>query len=586
MGQIVVNVGSFDLTSHNGNTAYSSVRYFDIPANAGITGCTATFAHHVNTGSFQGKSFSLNGAQAHPNTPWPMSGIALNTALLATGQNTFRAAVKSQAGLSARWAIGDIYLTITYNDVGGGGQPIRNIGTLSVAPSTLTAGSSININIGACDGDLVRDVVIAKADGSTPLMVIATGWGSVAKTWTVEIPVSWCSSIAPDDPDFTVVVYSEAFVIGGGYGGKIGCPVTVSVPSTAMPTIGTFTATLNKNGVDASITGYVQNYSKVDLEVIGASGALGSTISAYEIIGGGWSGDETLETFGPFSQSGDITFTAKVTDTRGRTVTGSVTINVLPYTPVSAVSISAFRADSSGDPDDEGTYAALKGKRVYSLLGGENTATISGRVFEKGTTPSSWSVMMDDTPLLIGSLSIEKGYTAQITIADKITSVVYIVEIPTSIVGIHIVPGATGGGFGMYGVSGRWDFSAPIFSPEGACPGIGDILYTLNPTHPAIRYPGTTWAAHEGVFLLGADEVHEAEDTGGEETHTLTVSEIPNHQHVVDLFASGGPSNPNLSTGVVNGYYVNSQGTSAIGGGQPHNNMPPFLVVYIWERTA
>ena len=86
MGQIVVNVGSFDLTSRNGNTAYSTTKYFDIPVNAGITGCVATFAQHVNTGDFQGKSFSLNGAQAHPNTPWPTSGIALNPALLSTGR--------------------------------------------------------------------------------------------------------------------------------------------------------------------------------------------------------------------------------------------------------------------------------------------------------------------------------------------------------------------------------------------------------------------------------------------------------------------------------------------------------------------
>ena len=143
MGQIVVNVGSFDLTSHNGNTAYSSVRYFDIPANAGITGCVATFATHVNTGNFQGKSFSLNGTQAHPNTPWPTSGIALNAALLSPGQNTFRATVKSQAGLSARWSIGDIYLTIDYTDYGGGevGPPVSGGGPVVVTPSAIDAGA-------------------------------------------------------------------------------------------------------------------------------------------------------------------------------------------------------------------------------------------------------------------------------------------------------------------------------------------------------------------------------------------------------------------------------------------------------------
>ena len=211
----------------------------------------------------------------------------------------------------------------------------------------------------------------------------------------------------PDSNDFTVVVY-RGVCNRGRYGGKTGWAVTANVPASALPTIGTFTATLNRNGVDASITKYVQNYSKSDLEIVGAAGVLGSTIAAYEITGGGWNANADIATFGPFPQAGDITFIAKVTDTRGRTATKSVTIGIMPYTPVSAVSISAFRSDSSGDPEDEGTYAALKGKRVYSLLGGENTATISGRVFEKGATPSSWSIMTDDTALLIGSLSIEK----------------------------------------------------------------------------------------------------------------------------------------------------------------------------------
>ena len=148
MGQIVVNVGSFDLTSHNGNTAYSSLRYFDIPANAGITGCVATFTTHVNTGNFQGKSFSLNGVQAHPNTPWPTSGISLNTALLSTGQNVFRAAVKSQAELSARWGISGITLTITYTDVGGGsgGGSTGGGGTVVISPSSIDAGAG-NITV-------------------------------------------------------------------------------------------------------------------------------------------------------------------------------------------------------------------------------------------------------------------------------------------------------------------------------------------------------------------------------------------------------------------------------------------------------
>lgn len=567
-------LNDFRLTTNSTETKRTVTAYFTVPNHIGINSASLSYVTlDTYGGNTQDAALYLDSTiRAHDSSFLAPGGKALLTSVFTPGQHSYRFHLKSTNSTSNTWELGTIVLTLDYT------PPVSNPGTITLNKTSMLAGETVGISLSAADAGVTRS--IQAKWGSTVLATIVLGKDSTAGSYTYTFPLEDCD-LMPNSASGTLSI-----VMTGSVGDAVTKNVTISVPADVLPTIEGFTAELNSNGVDASITGYVQNYSKVDLEVIGASGALGSTISAYEIIGGGWSGDEALETFGPFSQSGDITFTAKVTDTRGRMVTGSVTINVLPYTPVSAVSISAFRSDSSGDHDDEGTYAALKGKRVYSLLGGENSATISGRVFEKGTTPSSWSVMIDDTSLLIGSLSIEKGYTAQIKIEDKITSVIYVVEIPTSIVGIHIVPGATGGGFGMYGVSGRWDFSAPIFSPEGACPGIGDILYTLNPTHPAIRYPGTTWAAHEGVFLLGADEAHEAEDTGGEETHTLTIPEIPNHQHVVDLFASGGPSNPNLSTGVVNGYYVNSQGTSAIGGGQPHNNMPPFLVVYIWERTA
>ena len=465
MGQIVVNVGSFDLTSHNGNTAYSSQRYFTIPDNAGITKCVATFATHVNTGNFQGKSFALNSVQAHPNTPWPTSGIALNPALLSTGQNAFRAAVKSQAGLSARWSIGDIYLTIDYNDVGGGGTPPPNIGAVTINKTALVAGDTITVSASACDAVYSRSVYLMLAD-NTVISSFGFNFGTGAASWTIEVPESLCAAYAADSETLILKAYMEVYQTGT-YVGSDAKNFTMLVPSSAVPSISTFTATLNSNGVDASITKYVQNYSKCDL-LSGASGALGSGIALYEISGGGWYSASHNPTFGPFSQTGDITFIVKATDTRGRTATRTVTINVLPYTPVSGVNLLAYRSDGSMVANDEGAYATLRGRRVFSSLDGQNAGTIKGRVYEKDTTPGGWTTMSDDTLLLLGgSMSIEKGYTTEISINDKLTSVVYVFQIPTAIVGIHITPGATGGGFGMYGQAGRWEFSAPIYIDGG-----------------------------------------------------------------------------------------------------------------------
>lgn len=104
-------------------------------------------------------------------------------------------------------------------------------------------------------------------------------------------------------------------------------------------------------------------------------------------------------------------------------------------------------------------------------------------------------------------------------------------------------------------------------------------------------YGGTTWEKIEGMFLLGASGSYEINSTGGETNHTLTETEIPAHRHWVWK---------NPIAGVGSGEYgeeaylaqsiLTANGTfgktSSTGGNKPHNNMPPYKVVYIWERIS
>lgn len=100
-------------------------------------------------------------------------------------------------------------------------------------------------------------------------------------------------------------------------------------------------------------------------------------------------------------------------------------------------------------------------------------------------------------------------------------------------------------------------------------------------------YGGTSWTAIEGAFLLGTSSAHTIGSTGGEETHTLTIAEMPSHSHGVNsgatVFANGGANDVSQTAGSRTYTYL---GISNTGGGQAHNNMPPYKTVYIWERTA
>ena len=97
----------------------------------------------------------------------------------------------------------------------------------------------------------------------------------------------------------------------------------------------------------------------------------------------------------------------------------------------------------------------------------------------------------------------------------------------------------------------------------------------------------TTWTQLEGVFLLGADATYTAGSTGGEAEHTLTTAEMPSHNHSLACRWSGTTgSSGTLGQMDGGGYSSSGIGTNSTGGGQAHNNMPPYKAVYIWERTA
>lgn len=118
---------------------------------------------------------------------------------------------------------------------------------------------------------------------------------------------------------------------------------------------------------------------------------------------------------------------------------------------------------------------------------------------------------------------------------------------------------------------------------------VGSIYMSVNSTSPATLFGGT-WKAIQGKFLLGADgNTYKAGNTGGEAAHTLTEREMPSHKHSIWFPNDGGEQSAEIGypdTGSKNTYYAEASKTSGTGGGAAHNNMPPYLAVYIWKRTA
>lgn len=125
----------------------------------------------------------------------------------------------------------------------------------------------------------------------------------------------------------------------------------------------------------------------------------------------------------------------------------------------------------------------------------------------------------------------------------------------------------------------------PVGSIVEWSPVDGDGTDLSTPEKVAAYYGFGRWAAFgAGQFLLGAGGSYQAGNTGGEAEHTLTINEIPAHAHNLNGgFGEGGSSAGQWRTDG-NRPLSNWGNTGTAGGGAAHNNMPPYITVYRWQR--
>lgn len=113
---------------------------------------------------------------------------------------------------------------------------------------------------------------------------------------------------------------------------------------------------------------------------------------------------------------------------------------------------------------------------------------------------------------------------------------------------------------------------------------VGYILLLYSHADPNTMYPGTTWVRITNAFLWAVDGSGSIGLTGGAKEVTLTVDQIPAHSHgsVYSQHASGTKDKAWYNTAGTSVAY----GTVSTGGGEAHNNMPPYIQVSVWRRTV
>ena len=126
--------------------------------------------------------------------------------------------------------------------------------------------------------------------------------------------------------------------------------------------------------------------------------------------------------------------------------------------------------------------------------------------------------------------------------------------------------------------NGIWDCIYPV----------GSIYFSVKNTNPSKYFGGTwvTWGSGRVPVGVSSDSnFNTVEKTGGESRHTLTVNEIPAHNHSLNIYTET-VSSTTLKYAPTTGYCKTQSKTTSTGGGQSHNNLQPYITCYMWKRTA
>lgn len=388
---------------------------------------------------------------------------------------------------------------------------------------------------------------------------------------------------------FTIYTYSGSTLIGTD-----ATTVSMAAPADAVP--GVSVKVEDAAGYLATYGAYVQGWSKLKITATPTL-AYSSPITTYVITADGKTYNTTPVTTGVVQGKDKLTVTAKVTDARGQpSNVVSTEITVLPYAKPS-VTVTAYRCNSSGEADLEGGYMRIGFNATIASLNGKNTATYSIS-YTGGST-----ITGTGTSYLSGALAcdVSKTVSVEVTVTDKLDKGTKSAVIPIAFTLMDFYNTGMGVSLGKVATRNGFDCAMDAYFTGKVTIGtrllidtiypVGSIYMSTNNTSPQSFFGGT-WERIQDRFLLAAGSTYAAGATGGAATHTLTTDEMPRHYHVLKVATSTSTaSDAAWRANGVKAYSSNqvespTDNIKESGNTVAHNNMPPYLAVYVWKRTA
>lgn len=461
-------------------------------------------------------------------------------------------------------------------------------------------GSPLQIIVSGAQSDWITTVNYSLPPSYTETQVIGQVVGNGTLNWT---PVkSMANSIQPGDRSLNVHIGVSSVYNGVAHTAL--SSVVLQPPNDLAATI-SVTANNSGSGIPSSAL-FVKDVSRFSVS-LNVSNLYSASFARADIVTD--SGNFSLNSASGNSPeairvSGSVRVIATIYDTWDRSYTVSTYISVEPYSPPTISNVVGYKYSS--DPtvkDPAGTHARIKVSAACTVISNLNTVTLRYRLKTTGAAAwGPWETISSgttsaDTWRDISGLVSEEGYQIEINAYDTVgrETTVSLYAPAAEIIPFQILPTSIGigkmtDGTFVVDINPAWEINYrghPIL--EVVYP-VGSIYMSVNSANPATLFGGT-WERIQDMFLLAAGATHSAGSTGGSETVTLTADQMPVHSHDIGTamrwplmeqgFGYEGWAEREYAANV--GQIYN---TGTTGGGHAHNNMPPYVAVYVWKRTA
>ena len=321
-----------------------------------------------------------------------------------------------------------------------------------------TIGSNITVNISRQSSSFTHQVWW-RINGTGNWTSLGTNFGT---SCTFTLPMSVCNSVT-QSTTCTLNIAIRAISNGSYVGGEVWSSKTVNVPSSVVPSFSSIGVSEAVSSV-AQLGIYVQSKSKLNLSINGASGAYGSWITAYSISVDGQNIYAASGTTNVINGSGNLTITARITDSRGRQASRTTTINVKAY---SAPRLTSYSATRQSTPTNVSVVASGS---ITSLLNGSTQKNSLKYIikYKQSSASSYTSVTVQSSGLSFSNLSrtltnidSTKSYDIQLVLSDYFSSVTYHLKLSTTKVIMDLK--STGVGINKYNERGVLDVGGDAY---------------------------------------------------------------------------------------------------------------------------